>query len=279
MMVKEPEKETLMSDICFITTCMGRLAHLQQTLPLAVTQVQSQCVVVDYSCPQKCGDWVEQHYPGVKVVRVPGQTRFNISRARNLGAQVADAPWFCFFDADTLLDEHFADLVRPRLEPRCFFTAQPWVKGLMGTFLCSRDDFLRAGGYDEVFQGWGTEDRDLYLRLGLLGVTERGFPSDWLHSIPHDDELRVENRDMKNLRAGDTQNSLYLAAKMDLMKLRAASLSLAERHNLYEEAGKIVQHWLQTGQQAQWCFKWQKISTRLGPEIHSTLVYSLAAKQ
>ena len=63
------------------------------------------------------------------------------------------------------------------------------------------------------------------------------------------------------------------------MKLRAASLSLAERQNLYEEAGKIVQHWLQTGQQAQWCFKWQKISTRLGPEIHSMLVYSLAAKQ
>lgn len=269
--------EKPMADICFITTCMGRLGHLQQTLPRAAKQARSHCVVVDYSCPDQCGDWVEQHHPGVRVVRVPGQSRFNASRARNLGAQAGDGPWLCFLDADTVVHEHFAELILPRLEPGCFFTAQPWVKSLMGTFLCSRDDFIRCGGYDEVFQGWGTEDRDLYIRLGLLGLTERGFPVDWLSNIPHDDELRVKNHDMKNLQANDTINCLYLAAKIDLMKLRAAPLSLAERQNVYDEAGKIVRHWLATGKGAQWCFHLPKLATRLGPEINCKLVYSLGS--
>jgi glycosyltransferase involved in cell wall biosynthesis len=254
---------------------MGRLAHLQQSLPSVAKQPRSTCVVVDYSCPQKCGDWVEKEYPQVKVPRVTGQTRFSASRARNFGAQAGDAPWLCFFDADVILDDHFADRILPLLGPGSFFTPQPWVKELMGTFLCSRDDFVRAGGYDEVFHGWGSEDRDLYTRFALLGLTNRAFPSDWLRSIPHGDELRVENHDIKDLPATQAINFLYMAAKLDLMKLQARTLSLPERQNLYKEAGKIVNHWLQTGKEAEWTFNLQKIATWLGPEIHCRLVYSL----
>src|SRR5437868_449136 len=146
-----------MADICFITTCMGRLAHLRQTIGLAARQARSSCIVVDYSCPEQCGDWVEQHYPEVKVLRVPNQQLFCVTRARNIGAQAADAPWLCFFDADVILDAQLAQRLLEMVRPGQFFVAHPWVRELAGTVVCSRTDFERVGGYDEVIQGWGSE--------------------------------------------------------------------------------------------------------------------------
>src|SRR5437762_7944 len=104
-----------MSDLCLITTCMGRLAHLQQSLGAAAAQSGCSCVLVDYSCPERCGDWAQQHHPTVKVVRVANQTQFSPSRARNAAMAAADAPWLCFFDADVILTPDFAARIRPLL--------------------------------------------------------------------------------------------------------------------------------------------------------------------
>jgi glycosyltransferase involved in cell wall biosynthesis/tetratricopeptide (TPR) repeat protein len=48
------------------------------------------------------------------------------------------------------------------------------VYGLHGAFLCDRDTLTRLRGYDERFQLWGWEDRDLLTRLQRgLGFTRR----------------------------------------------------------------------------------------------------------
>ena len=49
-----------MADLCFVTTCMGRLAALRQTLGPMLDQAEgSRIVVVDYTCPDGAGDWVD----------------------------------------------------------------------------------------------------------------------------------------------------------------------------------------------------------------------------
>ena len=114
-----------MADICFITTCKGRLAHLQETLGTVVSQPGTSCVVVDYSCPDACGAWVERTFPDVKVVRVSDRKHFHASDARNIGVGVADTPWLCFVDADIKLDPSFTETVRPLLEENRFYCAVP----------------------------------------------------------------------------------------------------------------------------------------------------------
>src|SRR5262249_23829435 len=47
--------------VWFITTCMGRLAALRRSLPTLCGQPNSRVVVVDYSCPEQAGAWVETH--------------------------------------------------------------------------------------------------------------------------------------------------------------------------------------------------------------------------
>src|SRR6266404_326707 len=110
-----------MPEICFITTCRGRLPHLQQSLPTFVAQPGTSCVVVDYDCPQGTAAWVQQAYPQVTVVQATDQPRFELSKARNLSAQAAGAPWLCFVDADVQLSPHFAAAVSPLLQTGFYY--------------------------------------------------------------------------------------------------------------------------------------------------------------
>ena len=51
------------------------------------------------------------------------------------------------------------------------------VGGLHGAFACRRDDLLAAGGYDESFEHWGWEDRELLVTLADAGVRPAGCPA------------------------------------------------------------------------------------------------------
>ena len=268
-----------MAKLCLITTCMGRLAHLRQALPAAAAQPGCSCVVVDYSCPERCGDWVEQHFPNVRVVRIPNQEFFHRTHARNAGAAVADAPWLCFFDADVILRPHFAERLLPAVQSGHFYLAQPWRHDLCGTVICPRDAFQRIGGFDEVIENFGGEDTELYSRLGLFGLRQLGFPADLLVPIEHDDSLRAQHCSVKAIRVSQTVNMLYRLAKLDLMRLLQKDLPLDERQSLYRMAQQAVQLMLESGQERQWRIPYNRVTSSLGREINCTLVYTVKADQ
>ena len=116
-----------------------------------------------------------------------------------MGAEVAESPWFCFVDADVRLTPHFAESVRPLLKAGHYYRPHPRSGDLWGFCICRRDDFHRIEGYDDVLQGWGKDDGDLYTRLQMVGVRPALFPGDLTSTIPH--------------------NHVYCRAKWDLMKL------------------------------------------------------------
>jgi glycosyltransferase involved in cell wall biosynthesis len=263
-----------MPELCLITTCMGRLAHLQQSLPAAAGQRRCSCVVVDYSCPEHAGDWVEEHHPAAKVVRVAEQARFNVSRARNAGAAVADAPWLCFFDADVILADTFAERVLPTLVPDTFYTVHPWQSGLTGTMICSRSAFARIGGFDEVFASWGEEDVDFCDRLRLYGFHDASYPLELVTQIAHDDAQRVQHYAIKSTQVSQTINLLYRLAKLDLMRLLGRDLSEDERRTLHAEALRAVPINEQDGQ---WRIEFRQARSLLGLDIATTLVFTLRA--
>ncbi len=230
-----------MPEISFITTCMGRLDHLQRTLPTWLAQPDSEIVVVDYSCPQKAGDWVAQTHPEVKVVRVENQSIFRISTARNLGAAAATSPWLCFVDADILLDPNFVSLLKPRLDPACFFKVEEKIMGdLMGTVLISREVFESVEGYDDAFEGWGMEDADMYLRLKKAGIRLESYAAELLTSIPHTNQQRTENAVIHNLQLAWNVNRLYMEAKYALGRMLGRPLGLDDRRSLYTEVRRQV---------------------------------------
>lgn len=217
-----------------VITCMGRLAHLQASLPCVVAQAGMECIVVDYGCPEHAGDWVERHYPRVQVLRAGAVQHFNVGRARNLGAAASHTPWLCLMDADTLLGPDCCNGLLPRLAAGHFYRPDPQPPDLCGMVVCALQDFRAIGGYDELFEGWGCEDRDLYLRLQRLGCKAATFPSEDLRFIAHDDAMRTRHHAVSDRFLSLRINGMYLQIKNDLaLQIGKVDLDPRDRQALY----------------------------------------------
>ncbi len=223
------------ASIDIVITCKGRLHHLKRSLPLAMAQNNTRCIVVDYSCPDFCGDWVESNFAAVEVVRVERQAFFNLCSARNAGAAAAVAPWLLFMDADILLSESFASNVSSLLqEGSCCLPAVKREFSKSGSFLCMKRDFEKTGGFDEVITGWGAEGRDFLERLVQNGIEARYFPAEWMDVIAHEDGDRCRFYEVKDLRVSRLINLCYVTAKLDIMRLGGQPPDLETRKNLYQ---------------------------------------------
>lgn len=238
-----------MPKFSFITTCKGRLQHLQQTLPLMLEQPNSECIVVDYNCPQKTGDWVAQHYPQVKVARVTDDDGWIISRARNLGAKAASSEWLIFIDADIRLAGDLTSWLSPKIGQGNFFRAGITREKMdnFGTVACHRDDYAKTGGYDELLRGWGKEDNDFYYRLRTTGCAQHFFPADLLNPIAHGDEERTRFSPYKMRWVSHIISSLYLQMKYDMALLQPESNTPEMHQEIYDHARQNVQRYVAQG--------------------------------
>ena len=235
--------------ICYITTCMGRLDMVQQTLDRVVGQPKSVCIVVDYSCPDDVGGWIESQFPTVQVIRVPGRSRFNLAHARKVGATKVptNAEWLCFYDADIKFASEFATEVIPTLRTGHYYRPEPILNGTSGTFLVAKSDFERSGGFDELYQGYGGEDVDIYDNFAFLGLSMATFPGRLLEHLPHLDTERTRYYDEKNLWATIMVHRAYRHIKFDLMERTASPLPLDLRQMLYESIRPKVLTWYAGG--------------------------------
>lgn len=238
-----------MHQFAFVTTCKGRLHHLQQTLPLIAAQAPDEIVVVDYGCPQHCGDWVEKNFPAVKVVRVTDDPGFCLPRARNLGAAACHAPWIFFIDADIRVGAGLVTWMRKHARERHFYRQAP-VDGVRdfeayGTVLCPRRAFRSVEGYDELFTGWGGEDDDLYDRMSIAGLVTGHYPAELVDPISHDDSERMAFHALKHKDLQHCINSFYRAAKLQVMGFHGirTELSLPVRQELRETVVSAVMEW------------------------------------
>ena len=178
-----------------VTTCKGRLRHLQLSLPTFVAQPDAEVVVVDYDCPDATGAWVRTHFPAARVERVAHAPIFNVSRARNIGARAARAPWLVFCDADNVLSDAFTPALAAYVAPGVF--ARPYrdtghcAIAVPFPLACEAHVFWEVGGFDDAIEGWGAEDWEFVERLLRHGVAQRVFPESLVRILDHDDSART----------------------------------------------------------------------------------------
>jgi len=225
----------------YITTCKGRLHHLVQSLPAALQAGPAECVVVDYGCPDGAGAWVREHHPSVRVVTVSDDPGFNLARARNAGAAVAQGEWLGFFDADVLLAPGFFATVERGIRGGHYFVPDSGDPNTWGSCLVERAAFTAVGGYDEAIDTWGGEDNDLYAVLGFHGVQRGHYSGQLVTPIRHSDEERARFHAGKSLDRMVRLSSAYRAVKLDVMRLMSRTLGLEERRHLRALATQMVE--------------------------------------
>jgi N-terminal domain of galactosyltransferase len=209
--------------------CMGRLSFLRQTVGFVISHPDANYCLVDYSCPDQCGDWLAQRYADeirrrrMAIERVPNQKLFHKCKAHNAGAYRAlseGAEYLCFLDADTVVGPTFFEWIRSHVARRSFLIAGKRPDGsdlpsVTGLLVVHRDAFRQVGGFDESFRGWGGEDIEMRLRLFLLaGLDYVNVPLSLITPLPHGDALRTQFYAERDIRASNRDNMRHLARKI-----------------------------------------------------------------
>jgi hypothetical protein len=208
---------------------MGRLDFLRRTAgPVLEAPGVGYCLV-DYSCPERAGAWLERnHAQAVQsgrllVERVPERERFNKCEALNVGARRVSgegARVLCFLDADTLVAPPFFAWLEAHVRDGEFSIADLRPDGsdrpsLTGVLALTARDFATTTGFDQAFDGWGGEDIEFRLRLHVLhGLSFARIPLALLEPLEHDDGLRTRFYPEKDLQASDRTNHVRLVHKL-----------------------------------------------------------------
>lgn len=224
--------------LTLVTTCKNRLPHLQQTLPAMLRQSYSDVIVVDYGCEQGTAEWVSKNHPDARVIKVDDDPNFCAARARNIGARHALSDYLLFIDADTILKIDVGLWLKENVQPNWYYISgdRQFHYDLWGFVICDRNAFNLIEGYDEAFREWGGEDKDLYLRLKLLGRKEGAIPGRSLTPIAHADDMRqLTNNPLVNFAKRQQHiafNKWYRLIKLDAQRLMQQSLDLETRMSI-----------------------------------------------
>lgn len=252
-----------------VTTCKGRLHHLKESLPRFLKQRDTEVIVVDYDCPDGTGDYVRRTHPEAKVVTVADAPIFNISHARNLGAEAATGEWLAFLDADVMVTprmfERLAATVKPpSVSSRGANSRETKPQGpkyyrfgsgnlsLFGSCLVRREDFRDVQGYDAVIQSYGGEDNDLYSRLEWHKIARTYLDGKLVEGcLDHSQEERVQFFKRKSLPESIQINTAYRVVKLALLQQSGLpELPEEKRQALYVTVRRSVKSALRSGRKS-----------------------------
>ena len=98
--------------------------------------------------------------------RYTGRDYYHMAHARNLSVLMSRGDYIMIMSADILLDKDVIAKIRDEINK-----GSNWIlfKNYEGVIVIPRQEFIDAGGYDERFEFYGPEDRDLNDRLARRG--------------------------------------------------------------------------------------------------------------
>lgn len=166
------------------------LQYAEMTRWSEKAKAQIEVVIVDDGSPEPAVD-VERPdgLPALRIYRVLEDKPWRQHGAKNIGAHEAAAPWLLLTDIDHILTASAADALLKRLPKMDGNTAYmlhrveadtglPTVndKGQLkphpNSFVMSRNLYWRVGGYDEEFEGYGTDGQ---FKQRLYSIAQKGF--------------------------------------------------------------------------------------------------------
>jgi len=161
--------------------CMNRLDDLRQIMPHLYAAADScppvEIVIVDYNSSDGLGAYVDEivRERDITYRRYEGREYFHLAHARNLSALAAHGDCLVLTGADIIISPEYMQAVREAVEGGAVFVHQS--SRFVGVLCVRRDEFIAAGGYDERFEGYGKEDKDLLARLLRRGRPHAEIPT------------------------------------------------------------------------------------------------------
>lgn len=213
--------------LALLTTCMGRLATLMTVAPTVRAELATRdgWIVVDWSCPDRAGDYLERLGDRrIRVLRHPGERYFHKTRALGLALERArelGTTHVCQLDADSCPRPGFRAELGRLLEPGCFVVAamRPGAApqradSLTGLLALETREAERLELWHPGFRGYGCEDYWARLACLIGGLRPRELRRSFVEPLEHSDrEREAHQRDRLQLTWTRNLRLMYRLAR------------------------------------------------------------------
>lgn len=192
--------------ISFCITCMNRCHHLEETLKKNIEDnylpETVEFVLLDYNSSDHLEEWVNKEMSnyinsGILVYyKTPTPIYYHRSHSRNMVFRLAKGNVLCNLDADNFLGEGFAlkMIYEFTHNSNIFYTSDLSSNDIFGRVVMFSEDFFAVRGYNELLEGYGFEDVDLYMRLFNRELKHMIFTNPFYYNfIKHSKMDRISN--------------------------------------------------------------------------------------
>ena len=200
--------------ISYCVPCHKRIDELVGVFPSIVAAANAsppiEIVIVDYGdqpplTPQLL-PFAEQLINGSKLVvkEYRGRPHYHMSHARNLSIRAASGKYIMIGATDVVFTPKFFAKIRRRFEETNADYIRAYNRGRWpGIIIILREELIAAGGFDERFEFYGPEDKDLRARLNRRNLKDVGFwIEQYMSIIPTPWEEKKKNyRELREGRA------------------------------------------------------------------------------
>ena len=168
-------------------------------------------IVVDDGSPESPAAQVDRSGVdfSIKIFRVKFDIPWNQHGARNIGAFNACSKWILLTDIDQIVPEEILRLVSAKIDEQFTYTfarrklssGKEW-RSHVNTFLVTRRNFLKSGGYDEQLHGmYGT---DMYFRRILFRIAaNRHLSNMYMIAVDPEDVVDANTRTLRRRNRWD----------------------------------------------------------------------------
>ena len=181
--------------------CMNRVYDLKQTMPHLINAANAsppvEIAVLDYNSKDKLRQYMngiiktaDLNEVSIIYTRYEGRDHYHMAHAYNLAAMSSSGGYIIIMGADAVPSEEYVVGVRKLIARGTIWMRGPYYKGILA---CERQEFINAGGYDERFEFYGGEDKDLELRLARRGSKFGLVPNGLISTLRTGNRAKVKN--------------------------------------------------------------------------------------
>ena len=207
--------------VSYTVPCHKRVGDLKQSLAsvfmAAMRHGRVELIVTDYGNQPPLYDvGFANEAIRERAIRVEAD-HFHMAHARNVGIRAATGEIIVAFLADQIVAPDFFKILREQLKPGTFLK---WFE----TFVFWRDDILAAGGFDERFEFYGPEGKELTDRLQRRGLKAVQMSDRIVSQIPTPDHEKV-----KHYRQKMSKHAMHALGMKIWEENKAAGLTVANQ--------------------------------------------------
>ena len=181
--------------------CMNRTYDLERTMPYLIDVANAsppvEIAVLNYNSQ----DDLERYMQGVIKTadldgsgivynRYTGRVHYHMAHAYNLAVMTSSGDYITIMGADAIPSEEFVVEARRLIADGCVWMRGRHYKGIM---TIQRQEFIDAGGFDEQFEFYGGEDKELEARLTRRGSKFGLMPDGLVRALRTGNKAKVQN--------------------------------------------------------------------------------------